>query len=338
MKVAISNFSRPIAKEIDFESFWSVFEKPEKRQGNSLFDTPADWGFHIYSLGVYLMQQGVADEVEFWDYSTERNVSYHSNGVLRVLGYNEKDILAYLNQFGYPDLYINHGRYGLPMLNHLDGKCFRVHVPASRFGMKRQDNYNAECFLVDAEEYLDDRSMLYLPVVNVEKIYPDHSNKKRDFIYLASNYLGKRHDIIVNAVRGTDLTGHFHPVDDSQLDISNTNITSSNLNERNVVELLQTSRLAVYPGDRTSNPASMWECVAAGLPIVMNEDIDGGKHLVIPGVTGEFATKETFYDVMMNVLDNLESYHPREYFMEHWDTIPTMEKYLTFFKKIGWKS
>ena len=37
---------------------------------------------------------------------------------------------------------------------------------------------------------------------------------------------------------------------------------------RHVVELLRSSRIAVYPGDTTSSPAAMWECVAAGLPIV----------------------------------------------------------------------
>jgi hypothetical protein len=336
MKVAISNFSPPISKEIDFEGFWSRFEKPEKKQGISLFENDVDWGFHIYSLGVHLMEKGIADEVEFWDYSDERGALYHSNGILRILFYNEEDVLSYLERFGYPNLYVNHGRNGLSMLRNLDGKCFRVHVPASRRGLERQDNHGAECYLVDAEKYLDERSMLYTPVVNIKKIYPDGSEKQRDFIYLASNYPGKRHDIVINAVRGTPLTGHFHPVDGTQLDLSNTNITTSAFNTRSVVELLRTSRIAVYPGDHTSNPAAMWECVAAGLPIVVNENIDGGKHLVVPGVTGEFASEDTFRSVMESVLTNLNAYRSREYFINHWDTIATVEKYLAFFRKMGW--
>ena len=81
----------------------------------------------------------------------------------------------------------------------------------------------------------------------------------------------------------------------------------------------------------------MWECVAGGLPIVMNADIDGGRHLVEPGVTGELASETDFYDVMRYVLDHLESYRPREYFMEQWDTIPTLQGYLDFFREMGWK-
>jgi hypothetical protein len=120
------------------------------------------------------------------------------------------------------------------------------------------------------------------------------------------------------------------------LDLTNTNVTATGLNEVDVVDLLRTSRIAVYPGDNTSNPAAMWECVAAGLPIIVNEKIRGGKHLVVPGVTGEFASEDNFYDVMKHVLANLQSYRPREYFMENWDTVYMLESYLSFFRRLGW--
>src|ERR1700730_1953460 len=106
MKVVISNFSRPINKEIDFKSCWASHSKPKRRERLSLFEHKVDWGFHTYSIGVYLMDRGIADEVEFWDYSENRSTSYHSLGVLRVMFYNEGDIMAYLDRYGYPDLYI----------------------------------------------------------------------------------------------------------------------------------------------------------------------------------------------------------------------------------------
>jgi hypothetical protein len=179
--------------------------------------------------------------------------------------------------------------------------------------------------------------MMYIPVVNTNKIHPANCEKQRDFIYLAACYAGKRHDLLLNAVRGTELTGHLHPVDGTKLDLTNTHITTTNWNESHVVDLLRTSRIAVYPGDRTSSPAAMWECVAAGLPIVVNENINGGKHLVVSGVTGELASEKNFLETMRSVLANLHSYRPREYFMENWDTIPMLEKYVSFFKKMGWR-
>lgn len=337
MRIIIANFSEPGSKTLDFRSYWSSHVRPKKRVRESLFEQRPDWGFHIYSIGVYLLDKGIADEVEFWDYSEHRSAAYHSNGILKVMFLNEEDAKFYLERYGHPDLFINHGSCSRVILDYLAGKCFRVHVPALRSGLSRQENFGAECYLVDSEEYLDDRSMMYIPVVNVKKIHPVDCEKKRDFIYLAAFYPGKRHDLLLNAVRGTELTGHLHPVDGSKLDLANTNITTSNWNENDVVDLLRTSRIAVYPGDYTSSPAAMWECVAAGLPIVVNEKIKGGKHLVVSGVTGELASEDNFLETMRHVLANLDSYKPREYFMENWDTVPMLEKYISFFRKMGWR-
>ena len=336
MRVVIANICDPVPKQLDFRTCWANHVMPPKRSRDSLFNQPHDWGFHIYSLGVYFLDQGIADDVEFWDFSEPRSTEYHSNGILRVLFYNEADIQAYLERYGYPDLFINHGTYGRPLLDLLEGKSFRVHVPALREGLDREGNFGAECYLVDSEEYLDQRSMMYIPVVNTRVICAAECEKTRDFIYLAANYGGKRHDIIVNAVRGTEITGHFHPVGATELDLIGTRITTSAFNEADVVELLSTSKLAVYPADYASSPASMWECVAAGLPIILNENIKGGKHVVVPGITGEFAREDNFLAVMRLVLANLEQYKPREFFMKHWDTISVLESYLSFFRRMGW--
>ena len=336
MKVVIANFSEPIRKTLDFRAYWAAHVMPQRRARQSLFEQKPDWGFHIYSIGVYLLDKGLADEVEFWDYSEERSTAYHPNGILRVLFLNEDDIRSYVERYGYPDLFINHGGCGRAILECLAGHCFRVHVPALRSGRDHEGNFGAECYLVDSEEYLDERAMMYIPVVNTAKIHPISCEKSRDFIYLAACYSGKRHDLLLNAVRGTELTGHLHPVDGSKLDLTDTNITTTNWNESHVVDLLRTSRMAVYPGDKTSSPAAMWECVAAGLPIVVNENIKGGKQLVVPGITGEFASENNFLAVIRHVLGNLKDYKPREYFTENWDTVSVIERYLSFFRKMGW--
>ncbi|MCZ6799275.1 MAG: hypothetical protein O7F12_02185 [Nitrospirae bacterium] len=103
-----------------------------------------------------------------------------------------------------------------------------------------------------------------------------------------------------------------------------------------VLELLNTSKMAVDPRDNTLSPAAIWKCVAAGLPIVVNERIKGGKQVVVPGVTWELATEDTFYEVMMHGLSNLDDHRPRAYFEEHWNTLTWLEKYLSFFYEMGW--
>jgi hypothetical protein len=69
----------------------------------------------------------------------------------------------------------------------------------------------------------------------------------------------------------------------------------------------------------------------------MNENIRGGKHLVVSGVTGEIASEDDFGRVMKHVLANRESYRPREYFLEHWDTVEVLEEYVRFFQRMGWR-
>jgi hypothetical protein len=337
-RIAIANFGRPAELEgVDYEASWARHVMPPRRPAPSLFDQPHDWGFHIYSLGTHMMNQGLADEVEFWDFAAERGTEYHSNGTLRVMFHNPQDVQAYLDQYGYPDLYVNHGPGGQPILDLLESRTFRVHVPALRQGRDRDGNIGAECYLVDSADTLDDRSMLYVPVVNTAALYPTDAVKQWDFVYLASVYGGKRHDILLRAARETGLSGHLHPVDPSELDLTGTRISTTRFNDMDVQSVLNASRIAVYPGDATSAPASMWECVAAGLPIVVNENIQGGKHLVVPGVTGELASEESFGEVMEHVVANRASYSPRQYLEENWDTVEILDRYVAFFRRMGWQ-
>lgn len=336
MRVAIANFTNPRRSDLDFRALWAAYRPPPPRPRQALFDHAVDWGFHIYALGLHMLERGLADHVEFWDYADERSTAYHPNGILRVLFHNADDVAAYVERFGAPDLYVNHGRTGAAIVRRLAGKSFRVHVPACRWDPAWPDDL-AECYLIDHEDDLRERSMLYVPVVNTRKIAPGARSKVRDFVYLASVYAGKRHDIFIDAMRGMPWTGHLHPVNGAPLDLTGTRITTSGWNERDVPELLQTSRVAVYPADGSSSPAAMWECVAAGLPIVVNRNIAGGGHLVVPGVTGELASPDEFRDVMAHVLEHRGAYRPREHFEEHWDTVETLESYLAFFRTMGWE-
>ena len=103
---------------------------PEKRTPrNSLFEQPVDWGFHIYAIGVTLLDRGIAGSVEFWDYADERRTFHLSNGILKITFFNEADVAAYLSVHGAPDLFLNYGERGEPVLDLLDGRSFRVHVP-----------------------------------------------------------------------------------------------------------------------------------------------------------------------------------------------------------------
>ena len=337
MKIAIANFSRPTHKPVDIDH-WRRYEPPPRPAARrKLFDQTHDWGFHITALGVRLLDAGLADSVELWIDAETRSVRYDSAGVLWMSFVNTTDACAYIDRHGAPDLFINYGREGAPLLARLQKHSFCVHVACLRSGVAAIDCPPAECYLVDDRRFVDERSMLYIPVVNTNVVRPDGSPKVRDFVYLAGLYQGKRHDLLLRAVRDTSISGHLHPVDPSLVDLSRTAVTASGWNERDVVELLRTSRIGVYAGDYTSNPAAMWECVAAGLPLVVNREIRGGQHVIVPGVTGEFASADRFRKAIVSMLDRRESYTPREYFVEHWDTGRLLDQYLQFFQSHGWR-
>jgi glycosyltransferase involved in cell wall biosynthesis len=333
VRVAIANFSPPIPQRMDFAAAWAAYEPPPPPPTRlGLFEQPVGWGFHILALGVLLLDRGTADRVEFWDYQPDRATTYLPNGVLRLHFWNDADVRAYVARTGWPDLFVNYGRHGARILRLLAGRSFRVDVPCLRAGMRRHLDFGADCYLVDDERWLGARARLYVPVVNTRKIAPAERTTERDFVYLASFYPSKRHDLLLDAVRGTSLTGHLHPVPNGALDLAGANVTTSDWNERDVLDVLTTSRIAVYPGDDTSNPAAMWECVAAGLPIVVNAAIRGGRHLVVPGVTGELARESEFRDVMLRTLERRATYRPRAHFEAHWEPLGVLDRYFAFFR------
>jgi len=219
----------------------------------------------------------------------------------------------------------------------LEGRSFRVYVPTLRSGDDQEGNLDAECFLVDDPKYLDDRSMMYVPVVNTRHVKPSNAEKRFDFIYLAQARPSKRHDLVIEAARETGLSGHFHPVEEGELDLRGTRITTTGFDTADPVALMQASRMAVYSGIRESSPAAMWECVACDLPIVVNSAIEGGCHVVEPGITGELAASDSFAPVMREVMAKLGDYRPRQWLMEHWDTEAMLERYLSFFREMGWR-
>jgi glycosyltransferase involved in cell wall biosynthesis len=333
MRVVIANFGPPSGGP-HTTGWWDHARLPARPQERlSLFDQPTMWGFHLTAMGVLLMDRGEATEVEFWDYGPERSVQYDAAGVLRVILHDEEDALAYLARTRPVDLFVNYGIHGSALLARLSD-IFRVHVPTVRNADSPLPP--AECYLLDAEDQLVDRSMLYMPVVNTERFTAATEPPVRDLVYAATDHPAKRHDILIDALRGTEITGHLHPVPAGRFDLAGTRLTSSAWDERDVPELLRSSRLAVYPGDETSNPAAMWECLAADVPIIVNEGIAGGRHVVVPGVTGEFATADTLVKVIEQVLADRANYSPRRHLLENWGTVRTIDRYLDFFGEMGW--
>jgi hypothetical protein len=79
---------------------------------------------------------------------------------------------------------------------------------------------------------------------------------------------------------------------------------------------LQKSRFLFVPNISDASPRVITEAICHNIPVLVNENILGGWHNVIPSVTGEFFTDENnFSDQLAKILNN--DYQPRNWFQQN---------------------
>lgn len=78
MRVVISNFGTPISRVEDAD-YLKTAPRPSCEQRLPLFDYRVGWGFHLYALGIYIREKGIADEVEYWNFSEEDHMPWQQD-------------------------------------------------------------------------------------------------------------------------------------------------------------------------------------------------------------------------------------------------------------------
>jgi len=78
---------------------------------------------------------------------------------------------------------------------------------------------------------------------------------------------------------------------------------------------IQKCRFIFVPNIHDASPRVITESMCYNLPAIVNYNIVGGWHNIIPGVTGEFFTNETNFAIALDkLLKNYDSYTPREWY------------------------
>lgn len=81
---------------------------------------------------------------------------------------------------------------------------------------------------------------------------------------------------------------------------------------------MQKCRFLFAPNVSDASPRVITEAMLYNMPVLVNKNIVGGWHNVIPGVTGEFFTSEHDIETALDRLTNPEThYTPREWFVTH---------------------
>ena len=81
---------------------------------------------------------------------------------------------------------------------------------------------------------------------------------------------------------------------------------------------MQKCRFLFVPNVSDASPRVITEAMCYNMPVLVNYNILGGWHNVIPKVTGEFFTSE--YDISIAIdqlLGNFDQYTPRKWYTEH---------------------
>ena len=79
---------------------------------------------------------------------------------------------------------------------------------------------------------------------------------------------------------------------------------------------LQKSKILFVPNITDASPRVITEALCYNIPVLVNQNILGGWHNVIPGVTGEFFTNEIDIIIALEkILKNYNSYKPRDWFV-----------------------
>ena len=107
----------------------------------------------------------------------------------------------------------------------------------------------------------------------------------------------------------------------------NCDITEFCANMLTIVDLLpfhefqdrmKKSKFLFVPNIEDASPRVITEAMLYNMPVIVNENIGGGYHNVIPGITGEFFTDENnVIQALEKVTKNTTSYTPRDWYCKN---------------------
>ncbi len=173
------------------------------------------------------------------------------------------------------------------------------------------------------------KSLVFDKPVSEHLFYPGLAERKiYDLCYVANFRQWKNHNMLFKALRKLKqrslnlniLVGLIRP-DNRELEtmLFKYDVSAQvfeRVDQECVARVLRQSKFSLQLGDLDANPRSLTESLATGTPVLVNQDLEGGLHLICDQ-TGASTSLENLDQAMEKMLLEYRNYRPYEYFYDH---------------------
>lgn len=196
--------------------------------------------------------------------------------------------------------------------------------------------------LVDNKQQLEEvtsnlsktKSFIFNKAVDTDVFKVKNLKQIYDFCYIANFRPWKNHNMLFSAVRKWQernrgflkiaLAGRLSDnLTELKILLWKYNIKADLFNSvspQEVAQILNRSKFSVQAGELDANPKAISESLATNVPVLINQDITGGLHLIDNKSTGIKMALHNFDQGIEKMLNNYKKFKAREYFDKHLNT------------------
>jgi glycosyltransferase involved in cell wall biosynthesis len=337
-----------------FERSWQNGERGDATSPAVGCDVVRVEGSYIERLPLACLKVGIVDATEIWTHwrgATPPQVDWTDAPHMlrfafsmdgRTAPFSSNDMLAHISVFGPPDILCVWGlgvseeilvacRSSFKIYNSIDAPAMRIPAEVSR---------HFDLVLTGAQWQSDEvlarhpaMKTAILPIgpefASETMFYPLGGPKPYDVVYVAAAQSYKRHDILFNALtklpstaRALCVFGYGEMGEDLRMQAAELGINIDFIGPPGVAydevnRLINLAKIGVVCGVDDGAPAILTEYMLAGLPVLANEELTCGLQYISPQ-TGRIARAGDFHLGLTDMLENLESFSPRQAVLDNW--------------------
>ncbi|MFQ5627331.1 MAG: glycosyltransferase family 4 protein [bacterium] len=301
------------------------------------------------------------EEWKFWN-GSEHELNGASRFPVRLFpcdnDFTSAGMAAYVRRHGQPDILWVEGPDYPPYIDQIFDLCpesFKIVYSKDWRPHKimKLERYNF-C-LVDEEwqakkvkkHYPDVQCGIWDKLIDYENThYPIKSKKIYDICYIAYLRKRKNQELLIRAMAklkernlscvfiGDDRKGYQAELEKLAANLGVSAYFAGEVSKEEVNRFVNKSKIGVICARQDAVPRAILEYMAADVPVLVNADLQAGTRYVGPAA-GLAKPPEEFHLGIAEMLDNLNRFSPRAYFLEHYSKDKTLTKFQAIIEQAG---